>query len=113
MRLAAVALVAAVAFSSCGGPAEAVRSPSSPSCDAGECPVPDASDDCADGLTATQETGFGALLVVLQTADGVEHAILCGGDVSTDIGKPRAESCPYDHARDGGRELLKLDRGNP
>lgn len=113
MRLAAVALAVAVAFSSCGVPPESARSPSSPSCEAGACQIPDASDDRADGSTAAQETGFGALLVVLQTADGVEHAILCGGDVSTDIGKPRAGSCPYDHARDGGRELLKLDRGNP
>lgn len=106
------------ALHACGGNPEIVRAPES-GC-AGFCPVPDASDErCAGSVPApepdggTLPSGPGALLVVLRSASGVEHAILCGGEVSTDLGKPQAEACPYDHDPDAGRGLLKLDRGAP
>lgn len=107
------------ALHACGGNPEIVRAPES-ACDAGFCPVPDASDErCAGSVPAPEPdggplpSGPGALLVVLRSASGVEHAILCGGEVSTDLGKPQAEACPYDHAADAGRALLKLERGAP
>lgn len=105
---------------SCGGNPEVVRAPLS-ACDAGACPMPDGGAKTAgsfpappdDALPPPDPPSFGALLVVLKTADGVEHAILCGGEVSSDLGKPRASACPYDHDGDAGRGLLKLDRGEP
>lgn len=110
------------ALHACGGNPEIVRAPES-GCDAGFCPVPDASDERTAGSVPAPEPdggtlpplepSFGALLVVLKTADGVEHAILCGGEVSTDLGKPQAEACPYDHDPDAGRVLRKLERGAP
>lgn len=99
----------------CGGNPEVVRAPEL-GCDAGACPVPSAS--AAPVATPSADpapTEFGALLVVLRTAEGVEHAILCGGEVSSDLSRPAPQPCPYDHApvvaeADAGRTLLKLER---
>ena len=95
---------------SCGGNPEVVRAPEPAGCDGGACPLPDAgSGSAASPLTSD----YGALLVVLRTAEGIEHAIMCGGEVSTDLGAPKREPCPYDHAEaDAGRRLIKLERGD-
>lgn len=103
----------------CGGNPEVVRSPAG-ACDGGACPVPDAAPELAGSLPAPppdampEPPQYGAVLVVLKVAGGVEHAIMCGGEVSTDLGAPKPEPCPYDHAEaDAGRALLKLDRKVP
>lgn len=94
----------------CGGNPEVVRAPQS-ACDGGAFPVPDAAPELAGSLPAPPPDAmpdppqYGAVLVVLKVAGGVEHAIMCGGEVSTDLGAPKPEPCPYDHAEaDAGRD---------
>lgn len=119
LPLIALLLAPAVASGACGGPAEIVRSPSA-ACDAGACPVPDAGEQHAGSMptppdvivTPPPQTDVGAVLVVLRTAGGVEHAILCAGEVSSES-KGAPVACPYDSDGDAGRTLLKLDRGQP
>lgn len=94
------------ALQSCGGNPEVVRAPER--ADAGQSagtiiPMPEPQPEAAPPSVE----GFGAVVVTMKTADGVVHAILCGGEVSSDLG-PGAVACPYDHQ--AGRTLLKLDR---
>lgn len=106
------------ALHACGGTPEIVRAPES-TCDGGACQVPEAAPhagslpapppDALPPMNTTPE--WGALVVIMKAAGGVEHAIVCGGELSTDLSKPAPEPCPYDHdGADAGRELLKLDR---
>jgi hypothetical protein len=105
---------------SCGGNPEVVRAPEPVGCDGGACPIRDDGGRSAGSVPADPPPEldgapqqYGAVLVVLRVAGGVEHAIMCGGEVSTDLGAPKREPCPYDHAApDSGRALLKLDRGD-
>lgn len=90
------------ALQSCGGNPEVVRPPERQS--AGTIiPIPEPQPEAAPPSVE----GFGAVVVTMKTADGVVHAILCGGEVSSDLG-PGAAACPYDHQ--AGRTLLKLER---
>lgn len=103
----------------CGGNPEVVRRPE-PACDGGACPIRDDGGRSAGSVPADPPPEldgappqYGAVLVVLKVAGGVEHAIMCGGELSTDLGAPKREPCPYDHAApDSGRALLKLERGD-
>lgn len=112
-----VAIGLALAPSACGGAPEVVRAPSSAACDASSCDRSDAGDAGDAGApTGVRVVGsvpaelereadmagvqHGAVVVTLKIAEGVERAIICGGQIEL------VEELP-----DAGRSLLNLKRG--
>lgn len=106
--LVALGLTVAAGMQGCGGNPEVVRAPGR--ADAGRqsagtiIPMPEPEPQPEAAPPSVE--GFGAVVVTMQTADGVVHAILCGGEVASDLGP--AAACPYEHG--AGRTLLKLER---
>lgn len=105
-----------LAPTACGGAPEVVRAPSLAACDASSCELDGGADADAGVqvrvLGSTQDqvdreadvagVQHGAVVVTLKIAEGVERAIICGGQIEL-----------VDELPDAGRTLLKLERGAP